>query len=236
MRGAWAIACSAAFVGCGDALVSGDYRGEPIFKVEGQITAITPLQGALADADLSISLFWSPLKDPTAPNQELFEQKSVSTTVRFPATFQLRVFEPPGDDYFASADASWVAGLLLVYVDSDADGLFDGSEPLVGGMRGRGLLYARTALAGADSPTGVPLAAGFNVIDLPFTQVTCEQGGQMDHRGGGGGPMSFGCAADRPCREGLVCDLTDRTCRPSETLQLTIEPNFMLGRPLCMRP
>ena len=42
---------------CGDALVSGEYRGEPIFKLEGQITTISVLPETLRDAELSISLF-----------------------------------------------------------------------------------------------------------------------------------------------------------------------------------
>src|SRR5262245_48048293 len=104
---------------CGDPLVSGDYRGEPIFKLEGQIATIAVLPSELRDADFSISLFWSPLRDPTAPDPVLIEQRSVTTTVRFPSTFELRVFQPPAEEHFASSDSAWVAGLLLVYVDSD---------------------------------------------------------------------------------------------------------------------
>jgi xanthosine utilization system XapX-like protein len=225
-----------ALTGCGDALVGGSYRGEPLFKVEGQIASIGVLPEALREADFAISVFWSPFEAPMSRMPRFVEQSSVTTSVRFPSSFELRVFEPPGEAHFASADDAWVPGLLLVYADLDGDRSFrpEAGDVLVGGGLAQGLLYARLDVPAAESPTREALSAGFSVVDLPLGREACAA--PPMRRGDDPRRMEPGssfCGDGRGCGPGTVCDPEDRICVPDTQLQLQIVPEFRLQQPFC---
>ena len=215
-------------VACGDALTDARYRGAPIFKIEGQITTRNPLPEELLDANFAVSMFWTPNEDLGQPM--LLEQPSVTTDVRFPSTFELRVFEPPTDEHLGSDVAPWGVGLVLVYVDADNNGRLApfSDDLLIGGSIARGLIYARTALEPIDSPTGEALPAGFSVVDLPLNG-SCESLPRKPVYG-----RFFaagrGCSG---CPGGFVCDASERVCVPDESFNLVILPDFGLASVIC---
>ncbi len=215
---------------CGDPLADAAYRGTPIFKLEGQITTVDLLPPELLDATFGVSIFWAPEGDLTDPR--LVEQPSVTTDVRFPSTFELRVFEPPNDLHFGSATAAWVVGLVLAYVDQDADGVYaeGAADELIGGSLRRGILYARTELESSQSPNLQVVRQGFSVVDLPL-RTTCAALPRPQLMGRRGGGFSFTC--DQECPAGFVCDARERVCRPDETFNLLITPTFDLRSVIC---
>lgn len=218
MRAWWLLLGLAA---CGDALVDADYRGQPIFKLEGQITARRALPEEQLDASFVVSVFWAPTSGGRVLG--LVEQDSLTTSVRFPATFELRVFEPPSDEHFGSARAAWVVGLVLVYIDADGDRRFTaGVDDVVGGSGSRGLVYARSPVAAPASPTQSRLEVGFGVVDLPLDggcdALASRRGETME-------PLERK-VCNGGCPEGLVCDQRERVCRPDETFVLFIDTAF----------
>lgn len=218
--------------GCGDPLTDAAYRGAPILKLDGQITTRGLLSADLLDSDFAVSLFWAP--DNSAP--KLVEQSSVTTDVRFPSAFELRVFEPPTDTHFGDADAAWVVGLVLVYSDANVDARYEpnSDDEFVGGSLFRGLVYARSDIEASDAPHGQALSAGFNVVDLPFARE-CKS---LKRRSPGGGPSQNGFnpmvqACAEGCRPGFVCDEREGVCAPDETFNLLIDPEFALAHAIC---
>ncbi len=226
---------AAALSACGDPLADTSYRGEPLFKLDGQISTVETLSSELREANFAVSMFWSP-NDPIETTT-LIEQPSVTTTVRFPSTFTLRVFEPPAAEHFSSSDAQTAFGLVLVYVDADNDQHFDASagDKLVGGSTDRGLVYALSDVAAEDSPSGEALVAGFNVVDLPLQEQSCAMMmWMMGMRGGGDGP-EFGCGGERGCPPGTTCDPSEMICASSEVFELVIRTRFELQHAFCGR-
>ena len=215
---------------CGDSLTTADYRGAPIFKLEGQVTTRITLTEDLRNADFAVSLFWAPDGDLSAPT--LVEQSSVTTNVRFPATFELRVFEPPGDEHLGSAETPWGVGLVLVYIDGDGDDRYtlDSPDELVGGSVSRGFVFARTDLSPDASPTGEALSAGFSVISLPLG-AACSTLPRSPFSGRTRGSNAISCSSG--CRPGFVCDDEDQVCIPDETFNLVIVPDFALTSVIC---
>jgi hypothetical protein len=222
-------------VSCGDPLAGADYRGEAIFKLEGQISTVQTLPDELRNAEFAVSMFWSP--DEPAGTTRLIEQPSVTTTVHFPSTFILRVFEAPAEEHFPSADALAAFGLVLIYVDANGDRHYDrtAGDSLVGGSLLRGLLYAREDLEAAESPSGEALAAGFNVVDLPLDPESCMMSMPPPRGDGFDGPI-FGCAEGGRCPPGAVCDPEDRICVASGVFELVILNQFLLERAFCRPP
>jgi hypothetical protein len=222
-------------VACGDPLAGTDYRGEALFKLEGQVLTVNTLPEPLRDAEFAVSMFWSP--NEPLETRTLVEQPSVTTTVRFPSTFTLRVFEAPAEQHFPSADATTAFGLVLVYVDMNHDRRYDFSsgDRLLGGSLNRGLLYAKSDVAAESSPSGEALSAGFNVVMLPLESTTCM--GMPPPMGAPNfdGPR-FGCGEGRPpCPPGTTCDFMDGVCAASDVFELVIVPGFGLDHAFCRR-
>jgi hypothetical protein len=157
---------------CGDPLVSDGYRGEPLFRFRGRVESYESL--GTETPILRVSLFWSPRGLTQVPARELREQPSTSVSVSFPATFEVRVFQPPeAEDLVevAPGEPRWGLALVLVYRDLDGDGRFTPDHvpsELMGGAADRALVYAPEALAGERSPTGQPLPRGFTLVSLPI--------------------------------------------------------------------
>lgn len=216
---------------CGEPLVGAEYRGSPIFKLSGQVLARRALPDELLEETFIVSIFWA--RGGLVIRPDLSEQRSVTTQVSFPATFELRVFEPPTDDLFGSADESWIVGLALVYVDTDRDGRFSsGTDTLIGGSTNRGLLFARAQTDAENSPTGAALEAGFSLLDLPV-EASC---GDVPLARGVSPPeglRNFAGSCTSGCRPGFVCDVADGTCAVAETFTLFVDTGFTLAALLC---
>jgi len=165
---------------CGDALTPEGYRGEELFSVKGQVVQFQNLQPG--SAALRIGVFWVPDGRVEAVDLDmLVEQRSASVEVAFPATFDVRIFQPPSPEMLV-ASGEYGIGLLLVYEDRDGNGRFTpGLTPseLVGGSDDTAVIYAPRALDAARSPTWRALEPGFqrsNVGLLCFGPIdqTCD--------------------------------------------------------------
>ncbi len=172
-------------LGCGDGLLGEQYRGEPRFSYAGQMA--TAGGEPLYTHPLRTGIFWLPY-DPTAlaledseatlidgferlglaPGAALIEQSSIAVDVAFPGYFELNVFaEPPADAYVAENGVSY--GVLLIYEDTNENGVFDEGE-LAGGGPSQMVYFAREAMAesAAENPLERTVSAGYGLIELPL--------------------------------------------------------------------
>src|SRR5688572_717757 len=97
-------------VACGDPIVSADYRGEPIFRLTGEIESVGRGSITLADGEQAlVSMFWNTNLSQTPP--PLVAQDSVSAAVAFPSSFEVRIFDPPGEAHLVASDGRFGVGL-----------------------------------------------------------------------------------------------------------------------------
>lgn len=218
---------SALLFGCGDPLVDAGYRGVPLLEIDGQVTTLRKLPDAILDATLGVSVFWAPTRGGRV--LRVVEQDSITTSVRFPSAYALRVFEPPGDEHFGSAEAAWVVGIVLVYIDEDADGRFDpGVDDIVGGST-RGLLYARSSVPPEASPSGFAIEPGFAVTELPL-RGACDA---LGTRRMGTMPSTAMRPACGRCPPGFVCEPRGGGCVVAESFDLIVDLAFAPLAAIC---
>jgi hypothetical protein len=221
--------------GCGDPMVSADYRGEPIFLLTGEVESVGPGSVQLApDETALVSMFWN--TNLSRRSQRLLPQDSVSAAVQFPSTFEVRFFDPPETKHLVADDGRYGVGLLLAFVDADGDRTFDAGERLIGGSLDVAIIWASETIPATESPFARELPSGFSLIDRPF--ASCMRRPPRDGReprieDGQRGPS---CASDATCPDGLVCQPTFRVCVPKETLKLVIAADFDLSRAACRDP
>ncbi|MCB9653744.1 MAG: hypothetical protein H6729_06400 [Deltaproteobacteria bacterium] len=220
---------------CGDPLVSSAYRGEPILRLFGKIESVGHGWVGVEDGEEAlVSMFWNTdLSTTAAP--PLVAQDSVSAALQFPSTFEIRVFDPPTSAHLVASDGRFGVGLLLVYIDANANHAFDRTERVIGGSLSKALVWATTTIPATESPFSVELPEGFSVIQQPFSRCVV-----LSSRNGEGGPGSLdggshvrSCAADSACPSELVCDATFHICVPQEDFELTIDPAFSLDDITC---
>jgi hypothetical protein len=187
--------------GCGDALVTKEYRGDPVFTIEGRITDVR--YEFEAGEQLQASVFWSLESDTTVDPAQLVEQTSVAVRVTFPAAFKINIFDPP-DPVLVNSTRPYWAGQIMVYEDEDGNARFSPGE-LRGGASYSALLYATRELAKEDSPTGQALPEGFTIVNLP---LPCEPIEAPPPVGGDdcGVPIGAPCASDADCGSGVCLD------------------------------
>lgn len=208
-------------------MVDASYRGEPILRLKGVLTSVGPGVD-VGESEPLVSVFWN--RDPTTEPPTIVEQTSVSTALRFPSAFELRVFEPPTADHLLVTDDRVALGMLLIYADRNANGHFDPqSDAMIGGNVRKGLVYATEPIEAADSPTMTALPLGFSLIDLPLGGC----GGGPPHQGGGHGRPVQHCSAEDICPEGLTCDGEFGVCVPTDRFEVMIGGDFDVRRPVC---
>jgi len=134
---------------CGDPIVSGAYRGEPLYTISGWVELSVSPDDLLGPADedppeLRVALLWSQTKGSSFVLDGAREQEVV-TTGEFPARFDVTIYEPPEDAVLRDVtDGSGrvAIGALVAYVDSDGDEHWDReTEDLVGGAADQLFLY-----------------------------------------------------------------------------------------------
>ncbi|WP_373048631.1 hypothetical protein [Vulgatibacter sp.] len=108
-----------ALAACGDPLASGDYAGEPLIELRGQI---------IGDAGTSkilrphLGVVWI---DPMSWEFNAVTSLSPITEARFPGDFTTSLFEPPPADAFIElGGARYAVGLAIVVDDVNGDGKF----------------------------------------------------------------------------------------------------------------
>ncbi len=180
MRRTAVIACCL-LVGCGEPLATGDYLGEPLLSLEGNIYLAE--SDGLVPSNLSVALFWTDdltaqwLDDSAA---QVTEQNAVTTST-FPARYHLTLFEPPSPEVLREipdADGQLATAVILVYSDLNLDGRLNLSEePVVGGS----LEYI---VAFSPNPTdsellGGTAEAGYRVMRILPDDTACDADGPL---------------------------------------------------------
>lgn len=165
---------AALLAACGDPLVTGDYKGEPLLRVEGNIV----LQSELAAKDLGslgrlqVALFWLANLSPSGDTVNFrAEAGSVAQGLASPARYAFDLYHPPSDAVLVTMpDSSQPVGfaLVLLFDDLNGDGARQETEPFVGGTRGLMLLYTPQTLS--SDLIGTTLAPGFHLL----SEVTAQ--------------------------------------------------------------
>lgn len=121
--------------GCGDPLVGGDYEGEPLLTLRGEIIVNEALG---ADVHPGVAVLWatpeasSPLVEP-----------AVEVITWFPSRYELSLYLPPSDDVIFESPLNGkknALGAPVVFLDDDDDGQFTVGEERVAGASGASLL------------------------------------------------------------------------------------------------
>lgn len=167
---------------CGDPLVTGTYRGEPLVELEGRLLIRS---AASTPETLNVALFWmSPssfVKQGEGSLQplDLAEQPVLSRGLTL-TRYQLKLYRPPPQEAIQRHEggARLGLGLLLLYDDADRDGRWGESrELLVGGAGQYVLLYAPDGLE--EGVVGEPLEPGYHLMRLAPYYERCLQGSTL---------------------------------------------------------
>ena len=121
-------------LGCGDPLVDGRYRGEPLMVVEGDVLFLDEPPDELPAAELRVAVFWSAagaLQDDTIEAVDSI-QEQVVTTGSFPARYQMYIYTPPPESLLEEVPGAEgqqaVIGMVLLYLDVDGNQRWSGAE------------------------------------------------------------------------------------------------------------
>jgi hypothetical protein len=212
---------------CGDPLLDDTYRGEPIYVFEGSIVAPDQLDGLELGVDVKAAFFWSPNLSPFE-EPDLVEQTSVTAEVRFPATFEVRVFEPPAEEHFVAFDKRYALASLLIYADVDADGRFGLLDRIVGGTFEKAILFAREEVPADQSPTANDVHVGFTIVQTPLECPEAALEGFLDPRMT---PESLDEC--RYCGEGTYCNIFG-FCEPEYPLVITVTEELGFRELFCV--
>lgn len=188
------LAISAVFTagsGCGDGLVNGEYRGEPLFRFQGVIFSI--MDQLPEESSIRVAIAWIPRAKGLSFDDGVIEQNSVSMTIRFPSLLEVNIFHPPQPEAFGDKkEYAW--GYIIVYEDWNDNQRFE-PEELLGGSPWRGILYAPQDVPQDRSPTGGILPKGFSLLHLPFE---CGQERWKSEQECGV-PLGAPCSANSDC-------------------------------------
>lgn len=132
---------------CGDPLVDGRYRGEPLFTMSGTVIADESFAEEMVDfdtSDLHISIEWSEWEGENERGG--YDLEEVETLTSFPAQFEMRIYQPPPLEALFETD--WLpgheiaVGRPLLYLDDDGDRRWDTDEDeVLGGAIDTVLVY-----------------------------------------------------------------------------------------------
>ena len=133
----WASGCFSLLTACGDGLVSGDYPGEPLVDIVGEVLHERPI-GVDVDHPM-ISLFW---RDDAGGVQV---EQSGQVDTHFPARYVLSLYLPPFSGVIQPQTglqgAEGAIGVLLLYQDNDNDGQWDPENDNVIGASDRAIAW-----------------------------------------------------------------------------------------------
>lgn len=178
----------AATLACGDGLVSGDWRGEPLITVGGDVLVRESL-GDL-DGDVAVAALWNGGRDTV----DIADQ-SVDATLQFPSRYTLRFYQPPPPEVRNAApdgsDSLFAMAVLVLFEDLDADQNLDlGAEIVLGMAPERVLMWSTQDGAPGDDTSPDPAQ------DLP-PPVLDGLGGHYLVRDTGSGSCAPGAGVTR---------------------------------------
>lgn len=150
LMAALTVASSVTLTGCADPLATGQYRGEPLIRVGGQIllSAEQFSQPLVSTADLRVALFWTGGGTSQSLYEEdsgrIVEQQAVTQGV-FPARYAMTLYLPPSEDALQPVEGGqgrMGVALPLLYWDENRNGVWDrNDEHLAGGTPDHAILY-----------------------------------------------------------------------------------------------
>lgn len=190
------LACGAA---CNVTLVDGDYRGEALLTLQGQVLLIPakpdgdkgsgpggkgqqpPTQVTFPAGQLRLAIVWETtgVEDTSEATMSGLEQ-SIAVSASFPARYELTLFTPPADEVVHTVDGGdYAIGTIVAYIDVNANRGFDpATDTLVGGAPGRALLYSPTGVQA--SWLSAKLEAGYHRLHKANdSKQQCAEGGRI---------------------------------------------------------
>jgi hypothetical protein len=243
---ALALAVSAlCLAACGDAQLNEQYRGDPIFSIEGQLT----LSGTVAQGlgSLRLAMFYSPEDENQLDPERWVEHLGSARPVEVPSLYTMNIFDPPGEEHMLrlpdGQSAGYAVGRLLVYSDDNQSGVRDPGEGYVGIAPPVGFYYVPEALPAERTGTRAALPVGFSKGILP--QPCGYVPPPTTDPGSCGVPLGQRCNVDAECTGGLclketkmpwragyciVPDPPPNGCRPA-TAVYTRAPRYSLTPP-----
>lgn len=150
--------CLAALISCGDPLVEGDYRGQPLISLSGTIRVNDSLSAEEA-ATVRVALLWI----GAGQQEDLTQARSESA---FPARYTLDVFTPPparAMRELTDRDGLYALARIVLYLDADGDERLGARESMVGASPDQVLTYftssETTSLVSGSLRTGYQVMA-----------------------------------------------------------------------------
>jgi hypothetical protein len=152
-----------ALMGC-DAFVSGDYQGDPLLTLEGNIL-VAEASSLEGEVPLRVSMFWVAADLSELDDLEVVGEQTVGARAAQPARYTLDIYHPPSSRAVTkTSNGDMAIAVILVYEDLNGNGRREATERALGGSGEFAVLYAPSGLdAGAF---GVPLAAGYHVMEV----------------------------------------------------------------------
>jgi len=204
------IACSAMLAGssCGDPLVDGTYRGQPLFVLGGTIQLAS--DAPTYDPDhVRVAVLWI-----GAEQLELFGE-GVSES-EFPARYQFSIYEEPVAGAYQDtpdADGRFAVARVILFEDDDLDGTVDPGERLLGGSDEELLAYFPDA--GTSDFLGGQHPAGYRVMNFQscMSRVASASAAMMTPAGSSDGVDLTLSTSGFDALDDLNCDsLPDDLC------------------------
>jgi hypothetical protein len=116
-------------VGCGDDLVDGEFKGEPIYAVSGEIESLAP---STQRGRTKVAIAWVNF---AVDGDFVTVQGADVAEKSFPFDYEMRLLDAPPDAALNFFDpAKLGTGHLVVYEDVDGDGALDPEKDTLRGM------------------------------------------------------------------------------------------------------
>ncbi len=150
--------------GC-DAFVTGEYRGDPLLTLEGNILVAEEAR-LVGDVPLRVSMFWVAADLGELDDLEVVGEQTVGARAAQPARYTLDIYHPPTQRALTmTKDGEMAIAVILVYEDVNGNGRRESAtERVLGGSGEYAVLFAPTGLgAGAF---GESLGAGYHVMEV----------------------------------------------------------------------
>jgi hypothetical protein len=199
------VAAAALAAGCGDGIAGGDYQGDPLVTLRGNVMGSADLVDT-AHPSVRIAVFFSPGGPRVTDLNAYVEQPATARVAEVPFSFTINVFDPPGPEHLYTVpgtSTSYAIGQLLAYSDRNANNKRDSDEPIIGVTAARAILYTAQPLPAEVSPTGRLLPAGYSLVSLPLACMPAAPT-QSAPAGGPGcmASLSQPCSTDADCGVG----------------------------------
>ncbi len=156
--------------GCGDALVPGDYEGEPLIQVSGNIELWeTDLLTRVDASNIRVSLFWNRNDEELGIPEDFSQEQQVVFEGNALTSYDLVLYHnPPPNALFPINDAGDKVAVaqIVLYADENGDGRWSSvaEDTALGGAQNHVLVYAPQPVE--SEQVGGVLSTGFHLMSL----------------------------------------------------------------------